>query len=56
MTNDDSYRQQAAKLRRQARRERNVPTRLDVWSFLPKGTTDWPIRLGNTVRNNAVYE
>ncbi|MBX9824914.1 MAG: hypothetical protein K2Y27_07940 [Xanthobacteraceae bacterium] len=30
MTNEDSYRQKAAKFRRQARREKNVSTRLDL--------------------------
>ena len=30
MANEDNYRQKAAKFRRQARRERNVSTRLDL--------------------------
>jgi hypothetical protein len=36
MTYQDSYRQQAAKLRRQARREHNVSTRRDL-EILAKG-------------------
>jgi hypothetical protein len=36
MPNEETYRQQAAKLRRQARRERNVSTRLDL-ELLAKG-------------------
>jgi hypothetical protein len=47
MTNDDSYRQQAAKLRRQARRERNVSTRLDL-ELLAKGYD----RLANQAREH----
>jgi hypothetical protein len=36
MRNEDSYRQKAAKVRRQARREQNVSARLDL-ELLAKG-------------------